>query len=136
VRGENIFDVAVASPLSKENIHEAKIVARFWIVAILLAILALATFETEMSERIVILVEAKSGTGAALLAKAQGFDVFVSDMGPIKDKYKAELEQENIAYETGVHTEAKILNAAYIIKSPGIPDKAPMIKAAKAAEFR
>jgi len=44
-------------------------------------------------------------------------------MGPIKDKYKAELEQENIAYETGVHTEAKILNAAYIIKSPGIPTK-------------
>ena len=86
-----------------------------------------------MSERIVILGGGESGTGAALLAKAQGFDVFVSDMGPIKDKYKAELEQENIAYETGVHTEAKILNAAYIIKSPGIPDKAPVIKAAKAA---
>ncbi|MBL0740136.1 UDP-N-acetylmuramoyl-L-alanine--D-glutamate ligase [Chryseolinea lacunae] len=86
-----------------------------------------------MSERIVILGGGESGTGAALLAKANGFDVFVSDMGPIKEKYTAELEKENIAFETGGHTEAKILNANYIIKSPGIPDKAPMIKAAKVA---
>jgi len=86
-----------------------------------------------MSERVVILGGGESGTGAALLAKAKGFDVFVSDMGPIKDKYKAELEQAGIAYEAGVHTESKILNATRIIKSPGIPDKAPLIKAAKAA---
>lgn len=86
-----------------------------------------------MKERIVILGAGESGTGAALLAKAKGFDVFVSDQGPIKEKYKAELTHAGIAFEEGLHTEASILNAQRIIKSPGIPDKAEIIKKIKAA---
>jgi UDP-N-acetylmuramoylalanine--D-glutamate ligase len=88
-----------------------------------------------MIERIVILGAGESGTGAALLAKQKGFDVFVSDQGTIKDKYKAELQQNGIDFEDGVHTESKILNASLIIKSPGIPDKAEIIKKVKAANI-
>jgi UDP-N-acetylmuramoylalanine--D-glutamate ligase len=88
-----------------------------------------------MIERIVILGAGESGTGAALLAKQKGFDFFVSDQGTIKDKYKAELQQNGIDFEDGVHTESKILNASLIIKSPGIPDKAEIIKKVKAANI-
>ena len=75
----------------------------------------------------------ESGTGAALLAKVKGYDVFVSDQGPIKEKYKAELNQNNISFEEGQHTDEKILNGTLAIKSPGIPDKAEIIKKIKAA---
>ncbi len=85
-----------------------------------------------MSKRIVILGSGESGVGAAILAQAKGFDVFVSDKGLIKEKYKTVLQEKNIAFEEGQHTEAKILNAAEIIKSPGIPDKADLIKKVKA----
>lgn len=85
-----------------------------------------------MSLRIVILGAGESGTGAALLAKAKGFDVFVSDQGKIKDKYKEELVAEGIAFEEELHSNEKILSAQLIIKSPGIPDKAEVIKQAKA----
>jgi UDP-N-acetylmuramoylalanine--D-glutamate ligase len=85
-----------------------------------------------MRERIVILGAGESGTGAALLAKVKGFDVFVSEQGQIKDKYKAELEQNGIEFEEGQHTESRILIASLIIKSPGIPDKADIIKSVKA----
>ncbi len=78
--------------------------------------------------RIVILGAAESGVGAAVLAKKQGFDVFVSDMSVIKDKYKKVLEDHHIEWEEKLHSEEKILNADEIIKSPGIPDKAPMIQ--------
>ncbi len=88
-----------------------------------------------MKERIVILGAGESGTGAALLAKAKGMDVFVSDQAPIKDKYKAELSSNGIDFEEGQHTESKILNASLVIKSPGIPDKAPIIKAVKSAHI-
>jgi UDP-N-acetylmuramoylalanine--D-glutamate ligase len=81
-----------------------------------------------MAERIVILGAGESGTGAALLAKANGYDVFVSDQGQLKDKYKVELSENEIEFEEGVHTESKILSANLIIKSPGIPDKADVIK--------
>jgi UDP-N-acetylmuramoylalanine--D-glutamate ligase len=81
-----------------------------------------------MAERIVILGAGESGTGAALLAKAKGYDVFVSDQGQLKDKYKVELSQHGIEFEEGRHTESKILNADLIIKSPGIPDKTDVIK--------
>jgi UDP-N-acetylmuramoylalanine--D-glutamate ligase len=84
-----------------------------------------------MRERIVILGSGESGTGAALLAKAKGFDVFVSDKGEIKDKYKQELSQNSIEFEEGQHSEDKILKANLIIKSPGIPDKAEIIKKVK-----
>ncbi len=85
-----------------------------------------------MSKRVVILGSGESGVGAAILAQAKGFEVFVSDKGMIKEKYKATLIGKNIAFEEGQHTEEKILNANEIIKSPGIPDKAEMIKKAKA----
>ena len=77
--------------------------------------------------RIVILGAGESGAGAAVLAKKQGFDVFVSDMSKIKDKYKKLMDNHQIVWEEGLHTEEKILNADEIIKSPGIPDTAPMI---------
>jgi UDP-N-acetylmuramoylalanine--D-glutamate ligase len=86
-----------------------------------------------MSERVVILGAGESGTGAALLAKQKGFEVFVSDQGPIKDKYKEELHAENIPFEDNKHTDEKILNASLIIKSPGIPIKADIIKKVSAA---
>lgn len=80
--------------------------------------------------RIVILGAAESGAGAAVLAKKEGFDVFVSDMSAIKDKYKKILDEHQIEWEEMHHTEEKILNADEIIKSPGIPDKAPIIRKA------
>ena len=79
-------------------------------------------------KRIVILGAGESGAGAAVLAKKKGFDVFVSDMSKINDKYKKILNDHNIEWEEGHHTEEKILNASEIIKSPGIPKEAPMIK--------
>lgn len=79
-------------------------------------------------KRIVILGAGESGAGAAVLAKKEGFDVFVSDMSIINDKYKKILDDHNIEWEEGHHTEEKILNASEIIKSPGIPKEAPMIK--------
>lgn len=84
-----------------------------------------------MSKRLVILGAGESGTGAAILAKAKGFDVFVSDKSSIQPKYKEMLESHAIAWEEGRHTEAEILNADEVVKSPGIPDKAPIIQALK-----
>ena len=81
-------------------------------------------------KRIVILGAAESGAGAAVLAKKQGFDVFVSDFGSIKDRYKKMLDDHDIPWEEGHHTEEKILNADEIIKSPGIPDEVPIIQKA------
>lgn len=79
-------------------------------------------------KRIVILGAGESGAGAAVLAKKEGFDVFVSDMSRIQDKYKKMLDDRNIEWEEGQHTEEKILNADEVIKSPGIPNEAPMIR--------
>ena len=81
-------------------------------------------------ERIVVLGGGESGCGSAVLARVKGFDVFLSDRGSIAPKYKSLLEQWNIPYEEGTHTEEKILAADRIVKSPGIPDKAPMVQAA------
>ena len=81
--------------------------------------------------RIVILGAAESGAGAAVLAKTKGFDVFVSDMSSIKDRYKQQLESYHIEWEEGHHSEEKILNADEIVKSPGIPDNAPIIVKAR-----
>ena len=85
-----------------------------------------------MSKRIVILGGGESGAGCGILALKQGFDVFVSDSGMLKEKYCHELDAANVSYEQGKHTEELILNADEIIKSPGIPDKADIIKKAKA----
>lgn len=79
--------------------------------------------------RVVILGSGESGVGAAILAQKQGYEVFVSDYGKIQDKYKAELDTRGIPYEEGRHTEEKILSADEVIKSPGIPDKVPLVKA-------
>ena len=83
-----------------------------------------------MAKRIVILGAGESGAGAAVLAKKEGFDVFVSDMSLIHDRYKKMLNDRGIEWEEGTHTAEKILNADEIIKSPGIPDKAPMVQRA------
>lgn len=80
-----------------------------------------------MTKRLVVLGAGESGCGAAILGKVKGYEVFVSDMGAIKPDYKALLEKEGIAYEDGQHTESLILNADEVIKSPGIPENAPMI---------
>ena len=80
-----------------------------------------------MAKRIVILGAGESGAGAAVLAKKQGFDTFVSDMSTIKDTYKNMLNERGIEWEEGKHTESLILNADEVIKSPGIPNDAPMI---------
>ncbi|MGB4775606.1 MAG: UDP-N-acetylmuramoyl-L-alanine--D-glutamate ligase [Daejeonella sp.] len=77
---------------------------------------------------IVVLGAGESGVGAALLAQKKGFDVFVSDSGAIADKYKHELNELGILFEENQHTEEKVLLAFEVIKSPGIPDKAPIIK--------
>ena len=76
---------------------------------------------------IVILGAGESGAGAAVLAQKKGFNVFVSDMSKISDKYKKMLDGHQIAWEEGQHTEEKILAADEVIKSPGIPDTAPII---------
>jgi UDP-N-acetylmuramoylalanine--D-glutamate ligase len=81
-------------------------------------------------KRIVILGAGESGAGAAVLAKKEGFDVFVSDMSKIAQRYKEMLDNHGIEWEEGQHTEEKILNADEIIKSPGIPDTAPMVSKA------
>lgn len=87
-------------------------------------------------QHIVILGAGESGVGAALLAKAKGYAVFVSDAGKIKDKYKAELTNNQIDWEEGGHTMANVLSADEIIKSPGIPNSSSLIKAVNQSGLR
>ncbi|MES2646758.1 MAG: UDP-N-acetylmuramoyl-L-alanine--D-glutamate ligase [Bacteroidota bacterium] len=82
-----------------------------------------------MNKKLIILGGGESGTGAAILAKKQGYDVFVSDAGVISEKYKSELDQYHISYEKGGHSFERILAADEVVKSPGIPDKNEMVKA-------
>ena len=77
--------------------------------------------------KLVVLGAAESGVGAAILAQKEGYEVFVSDMGSIKPRYKAMLDAHHIAWEEGHHTEANILSADEVVKSPGIPETAPMV---------
>ena len=81
--------------------------------------------------KIVVLGAGESGAGAAVLAKVKGFEVFVSDMSSIKDKYKKMLDEHAIPWEEGKHTAEHIMDADEVIKSPGIPDTAPLIVALK-----
>jgi len=81
-----------------------------------------------MSKRMVILGGGESGVGAAILATTKGYEVFVSDEGSLKPKYKEELEQKKIAFEEGKHTEEKILDADEVMKSPGIPEKNKLVR--------
>ena len=86
-----------------------------------------------MNNRIVVLGGGESGVGAAVLAKVKGFDVSLSDKGKIEDKYVKMLEQWEIPFEQGGHTEDLILNASEVIKSPGIPSTVPLVKKIEAA---
>lgn len=79
-------------------------------------------------KRLVILGGGESGVGTALLGKEKGFDVFLSDKGKIKNKYKKVLIHNEIEWEENRHTESKILNADVVMKSPGIPDKVALVK--------
>ena len=79
-------------------------------------------------KRIVVLGAGESGSGAAILAKEKGFDVFVSDCGTISDPYRALLDQNGVQWEDGKHSEELILNADEVVKSPGIPLTAPLIQ--------
>jgi UDP-N-acetylmuramoylalanine--D-glutamate ligase len=85
-----------------------------------------------MMKRLVILGAGESGVGAAILAKQQGYDVFVSDGGMIKEEYKMELAINKIEFEEAAHTESKILNAVEVMKSPGIPEKNELVKKIRA----
>jgi len=88
-----------------------------------------------MKKKITILGCGESGMGAALLAKDKGFDVFVSDSSPIKDEYKQPLLNAGIPFEEKLHTEERILASDLIVKSPGIPEKAPIIKALRSKKI-
>lgn len=79
--------------------------------------------------KLVILGAGESGVGTAILAQQQGYEVFVSDMGTIKPKYKKKLNESGIRWEEGHHTEEEILTADEVVKSPGIPDTAPLVQA-------
>ncbi|MFN8290841.1 MAG: UDP-N-acetylmuramoyl-L-alanine--D-glutamate ligase [Chitinophagaceae bacterium] len=81
-----------------------------------------------MRKKFVILGGGESGVGAALLAKKEGYDVFLSDGSSLKNEYRNELKEAGIAFEEGQHTEEKILAAEEVMKSPGIPEKAPLVK--------
>ena len=78
-------------------------------------------------KRIVILGGGESGVGSAVLAKVKGFEVFLSDSGTLKEDYKSTLRQYDIPFEEGGHTEEKVLSASEVIKSPGIPETAPLV---------
>lgn len=88
--------------------------------------------ENTEKRRLVVLGAGESGTGAAILAKDKGFDVFLSDSGTIAPRYRRQLEEEGIAFEEGGHTPGLILNADEVVKSPGIPLDAPVILAVRA----
>jgi UDP-N-acetylmuramoylalanine--D-glutamate ligase len=81
-----------------------------------------------MAEKIIILGAGESGAGSAILARKHGFDVFVSDKGQVKDVYREILDKNKISWEEGTHSESIILSASEVIKSPGIPENAPIIK--------
>ena len=78
--------------------------------------------------RLVVLGGGESGVGSAVLAKVKGYDVFLSDMGRISDEYAAMLRKWDIPFEEGRHSEELILNADEVVKSPGIPSTAPMVR--------
>ncbi|MDR2937667.1 MAG: UDP-N-acetylmuramoyl-L-alanine--D-glutamate ligase [Prevotellaceae bacterium] len=86
-----------------------------------------------MNKRLVILGGGESGVGSAVLGLKQGYEVFLSDMGTIKPEYAAQLQRYGVPYEQGGHTPALILNAHEVVKSPGIPDTAPLVQQLVAA---
>ncbi|NND88945.1 MAG: UDP-N-acetylmuramoyl-L-alanine--D-glutamate ligase, partial [Flavobacteriaceae bacterium] len=89
-----------------------------------------------MNKKLIVLGGGESGVGTAILGKQQGFDVFVSDFGTIKNKYKDDLLHNDLDWEEGGHTDEKILDADLVMKSPGIPDTAPIVKRLREREIR
>ena len=85
-----------------------------------------------MKLKLTILGGGESGIGAALLGVQKGYDVFLSDSGALQEAYKTVLESQNIAYEAGQHSVSRILEADLVVKSPGIPDTVPLVKALRA----
>ena len=86
-----------------------------------------------MKKRLVVLGAGESGVGTAILGKKKDYEVFVSDFGKIKENYKNVLKNIEVDWEEAGHTESKILNADIVMKSPGIPDTAPMVVKLKEA---
>src|SRR3546814_8899230 len=78
--------------------------------------------------KIVILGGGESGTGSAVLAREQGYEVFVSDSGQIAEKYRLELQELEVPFEEGKHTFSRMADATEVIKSPGIPETAPVVQ--------
>ena len=89
------------------------------------------TTNIESKKKLAIIGAGESGVGAALLAKVNNYDVFVSDASEIQDKYEEMLSKNQIDFEDGQHTEKMILDAQEIIKSPGVPYNIPILKKAK-----
>ena len=85
-----------------------------------------------MAKRLVILGAGESGAGAAVLAMKEGYDVFVSDAGPVKEQYRAELDRLGVRYESGQHSDDLVLQADEVMKSPGIPEKNEMMRKVRA----
>jgi UDP-N-acetylmuramoylalanine--D-glutamate ligase len=81
-----------------------------------------------LGKRLIVLGAGESGVGTAILGKKHGWDVFVSDLGFISEEYKADLINNEISWEEGIHTEVEIFNADLVVKSPGIPDKVKTIQ--------
>ncbi len=90
---------------------------------------------SRINRKLVVLGAGESGTGAARLGQAKGWEVLVSDRGAISEKYRAELDAHGIAYEANGHTEARVLAADLVVKSPGIPDQAPLVRALHARQI-
>ena len=84
-------------------------------------------------KKIAVLGGGISGYGSAILAEKKEFGVFLSDMGKIADRYKAKLDEWQVPYEEGGHTEERILAAHEVVKSPGIPETAPIVRKTRAA---
>lgn len=95
-----------------------------------------SSLENRQSKILVILGGGESGVGTAILGSKMGYEVFVSDFGNIKEKYKKVLIHHKIDFEDGGHTVAKILNANVVMKSPGIPDTTPIVKQLKESEIQ
>jgi len=89
--------------------------------------------QTNTHKKLIVLGAGESGIGAALLGRQQGWDVFVSDGGKLKEAYKQELQQAGVEYEEGGHTTEKVLSADCLVKSPGIPEKAEIMKQVRKA---
>ena len=128
--GKRIFKMApLHHHYQKLGFHESKIVARFLILGIVLAVLTIVTLKTQMMDKkIAVLGAGESGVGAAILGKKKGYEVFLSEKENINKKLKKLLSKEGIKWECGQHSIENLISADYVVKSPGIPLDTPIIK--------